>query len=398
MKNIFIILLLPFAVLLSNCKKKEDNKPLDTDLEVFEIKDESSGISPLRFIALADNKFLVLTRNMNKDSYISIELIDVVFGAKKEILNRYNLIKPELKTGPHGFLANSNDKHGYCGLMMDRSTSNEFGAMFSKKENSDLVEYHYNINNGSNSVNYSTINEVSDGFVLTAPIYGYKKSGVYIEKFDKSFNSLWINQLYENVDLLVYNAPVISFKLPNDEMIIFSNLLEFPSRKAHSERGDFRLLKINLKGDSLFSKTYNFNDENWHIKSGISKGNKFYIVTSNGSLIHRLSCFDTVGNILWQKDFNNDVRIENIRASDKGIALIGAIERSSSNNFTYQFFVTELDVNGNKIWEETNGADNLHHYGQDIYIDGNFYYALVGQYPDDFTQSKTLIVKDKISY
>lgn len=394
MKNIFIVLVTGIIVVaLSNCKKKEEFKSPYPDLVAVEITDKDSCVFPLSFVYVGDEKFTVFAKNTKGgSSSTNLEFIDVLIGTERKILVRKELVSGLLNLRGLTKFSKNKTNDGFYGSYVGQSSTIVFKGKGA--DDFDFLEKPF-----ANSTVILNLAEKNDGYFFVANDRRGFSSQLIIEKTDKDFNPVWNKLFQENKDSAYTNRPSEILNLNNNEFIIFSNIGHFVGAK--SREIDFRLLKVNNNGDSLFSKTYFKQEVQRGLYKAIYHNNKIIglIHTYNNSptsLNSILFCMDETGEIIWEKVYDEGVEINNIRPTSKGIGVVGQVNGNSTNDFTARFYVSELDMNGNVLWEETNGAKGLQHLGYDIHIIGDYYYALVAQLNQSYTSTKTLVVKDKI--
>lgn len=392
-KIVSITLAITLVIVLPNCKKKEEEKPIDPDLDVVEVSDKDSSIFPLRFVHSGGEKFTVFVENSkNNGSNVSLELVDVLIGAEKRVLLRKEIVSNLLYTGGLTKFSKNIINDGFYGSYVGHSST----IVFKGKSANDFDFLDKPFPNSTVILNLA---EKNDGYFFVANDRRGFSSQLIIEKTDKDFNSVWSKLFQENIDSAYTNLPSEVLNLDNNEFIIFSNIGHFVGAK--SREIDFRLLKVNSSGDSIFSITFFKQQVQRNLHKAIYHNNKIIglIRTYNNSpslLNSILFCMDENGEVIWEKVFDEGLEINNVRPTSKGLAVVGQENGNSTNDFTARFYVSELDMNGNTLWEETNGAKGLQHLGYDIHIIGDYYYALVAQLNQSYTSTKTLVVKDKI--
>jgi len=134
---------------------------------------------------------------------------------------------------------------------------------------------------------------------------------------------------------------------------------------------DIYLIKTNVHGDTLWTKTYGgeSDDRSYSIQQTTDSG---YIITGYTSSFGAgnkdvyLIKTDLTGDTLWTKtfgglldDWGNSVQ----QTSDGGYIILGSTESFGSGNF--DFYLIKTDLDGNTVWTKTYGGVNWD-YGSDI--------------------------------
>lgn len=134
------------------------------------------------------------------------------------------------------------------------------------------------------------------------------------------------------------------------------------------------LMKIDADGDSLWTKTYDFNKglsltysaDNNIIISGI--------LDSNGEDVFLLKT-DLSGNVIWSKTNGStgyDYAAKLIRTSDNGFAVAGITNKSGSSN--QDVTLARYDQSGTQLWSKSFGEEDVEHgYGVMQMADGGFF-------------------------
>ncbi len=124
---------------------------------------------------------------------------------------------------------------------------------------------------------------------------------------------------------------------------------------------DALLIKINSKGDTIFTKRYGDSafQSGWMARQ-ISDGN--YIICGSTATVDTfgnvlLIKSDSIGNILWQNDYgyfgSQEIAFAFTQTSDGGYALIGWRYYSGS---LYDIYLLKIDSGGNFQWDTTYGS------------------------------------------
>jgi len=170
---------------------------------------------------------------------------------------------------------------------------------------------------------------------------------------------------------------------------------------------DVWLLKINLNGDTVWTKTYGGND--WEVSYSINKlPDSTYIIAGetysfgNGQRDAYILRIDSNGDTLWTKTFGgvNDDVVRYIHIDrHQNILLVGNTESFGAGNS--DAYLVYLDLNGDSIWTKTIGtADDDFGYSADMYIDTSgamsFVVGYTSWYIPDLAQNTYLLRIDSM--
>jgi len=192
-------------------------------------------------------------------------------------------------------------------------------------------------------------------------------------------NILYSQQFYQKAIGGLNDETFRAVKQTSDGGFIFAgNTLSFGSGNL-----DFYIIKTDINGDTLWTKTYGdaSYDDCFDIDE-LTGGGYIIVGESNSFGTSGYEIFliniDANGNVLWSKIYGgagSDKGIRVRQTSDLGF-IIGGITFSYGNNA--QFYLIKTDANGNVLWTNILGGINYEYlYGLDITSDGGF--ILVGQ-------------------
>lgn len=170
---------------------------------------------------------------------------------------------------------------------------------------------------------------------------------------------------------------------------------------------DIWLLKVDLNGDTLWTKTYGGND--WEVSYAINKlADSTYIVAGetfsfgNGQRDVYVLRLDGNGDTLWTRTFggsNDDVAKYIHIDRHQNILLVGNTTSFGAGNS--DAYLVYLDVNGDTIWTKTIGTtEDDFGYSADMYIDTsgamNFVLGYTSWYTPNLAQNTYLLRLDSM--
>lgn len=170
---------------------------------------------------------------------------------------------------------------------------------------------------------------------------------------------------------------------------------------------DVWVLKTDLNGDTIWTKTYGGND--WEVSYSINKlADSTYIIAGetysfgNGQRDMYVIRMDENGDTLWTRTFggvNNDMAKYIHVDRHQNILLVGNTTSFGSGNS--DVYLVYLDLNGDSIWTKTIGtADDDFGYSADMQIGAvgemNFVVGYTSWYNPDLGQNAYLIKIDSL--
>jgi hypothetical protein len=170
---------------------------------------------------------------------------------------------------------------------------------------------------------------------------------------------------------------------------------------------DVWLLKTNLTGDTIWTKTYGGSD--WEISYAINKlPDSTYIIAGetysygNGQRDAYVLRIDGNGDTLWTKTFggsNDDVAKYIHIDRNENILIVGNTTSFGAGNS--DVYLVYLDLNGDTMWTKTIGtAEDDFGYSADMYIDTsgamNFVIGYTSWYSPDLAQNTYLLRIDSM--
>lgn len=184
-------------------------------------------------------------------------------------------------------------------------------------------------------------------------------------------------------------------------------LLAGYQNKFDSTGYDIWLIKTNLTGDTLFTKTYGGAD--WEIAHSINKfSDSTYIIAGetysfgNGARDMYLLRIDSNGDTIWTKTFGGSQDdIAKYAFVDKydNILVVGSTESMGAGNS--DVYLIYLDINGDTLWTKVFGTvEDDFGYSADMYLDTNntmgFVIGYTSYYSPDLAQNSYLLHIDSI--
>ncbi|MCH8903634.1 MAG: T9SS type A sorting domain-containing protein [Bacteroidetes bacterium] len=144
-------------------------------------------------------------------------------------------------------------------------------------------------------------------------------------------------------------------------------ILETTYNKSLLSDMKYRLIKINLNGDTLWTKNYKYSVSGWTVGIKLIKtSDNGYAITgfwSSGSSGPRqvyLAKLDSSGNKQWDKLYggaNNDEGFSLVQTKDSGFLIAGYTESYGAGDS--DFFLFKTDSSGTLLWQKTFGGSNI---------------------------------------
>ncbi len=171
---------------------------------------------------------------------------------------------------------------------------------------------------------------------------------------------------------------------------------------------DIWLLKTDLNGDTLWTKTYG--GSNWEVSYSINKlPDSTYIIAgetfSFGSGLRDMYAIhiDANGDTLWTRTYGgtqNDIAKYVMVDKYNNMLLVGHTESFGAGNS--DAYLVYIDINGDTIWTRTIGTtDNDYGYSADMYSDTSgameFAIGYTSYYPNDSAQNSYILLIDSIA-
>lgn len=379
MRKSRLLLLLPFAVLLSNCKKKDDINLLNSELKTLEIPYEGINSTPIGMAKTAKGNFVVLAQNTLSTTSNSYSFLDIVLTHEhQKVINRNNFIANAIELA--GNIIPSKNVGSFTAILKPIMTPIASYTIYTGRNSNSFTSI-YNKTSGSYS-GIKKIIEVSDGFILL----GNLNSKMSVQKLDNNYNVEWYKIYGENY----LEMPIDIQELNDGSLAILSNIREGSGTISYN----YRYRKVSSKGDSLFSKTLGQKGQSF-AELIFSVNNMVYTVaqeryTNKPNCI--VTCFDAVGEMLWQKSYGENVTIKKLAKSANGIVAVGAISINNQSDF----YVMEMDTYGNKIWEKFYGENTADEVAIDIDLEDRIYSLLIAKKHLVLNKETILLVRNKI--
>jgi len=245
-----------------------------------------------------------------------------------------------------GISARQTYDHGYilCGSL--GGAPNDTLALVKTDPYGNKVWYHTYPSFHNRDVGQSILQTSDSGFIAAGFLQNGATESIYIVKTDTSGNLQWKKSF-----LTAYNEYPRSIKQVNNNGYIICG----STNKRDSVHSDIYLLRINLNGDSLWTKTFGTNlDEQGNAVDLTSDGG--FIITGNdyfsGGDIWLIKT-DSSGNQQWVKTYGGpgwDFGYDAKQCADGGFIIAGAKADSLNNP---QFYCLKTDKNGILSWDHS---------------------------------------------
>jgi len=137
--------------------------------------------------------------------------------------------------------------------------------------------------------------------------------------------------------------------------------------KFNKDRGDdIALIKIDNEGNTVWSKNFGSNGDDYGYSMELTSDNGYIIAgsTNQPSNLFYLVKTDDSGNLIWEKTFGQTGSAATAysvkQTKDKGFIIAGDIVVSNTPN-SADVYIVKIDENGNSLWAKTfniNAADS----------------------------------------
>ncbi len=229
----------------------------------------------------------------------------------------------------------------------------------------------------SNEVGHSVQQTSDEGYIITGETwsYGNGHNDVYLIRTTSAGDTLW-TKTYGGISLEEGSSVQ---QTTDGGFIIGGHTSSFGYGNY-----DFYLIKTNINGDSIWTRTYGGEDFDYgNSVQQTSEGG--YIFTGstgsfgNGSHDLYLIKTDNIGDTIWTKTFGGmgtEVGNSVKQITDEGFIILG-YTFTFGNGFS-DFYLIKTDNNGNNVWTKTFGG-NRYDFGNSVQqtIDGG--YIIVGE-------------------
>lgn len=188
---------------------------------------------------------------------------------------------------------------------------------------------------------------------------------IFALKVSKDGNTIWANEYLGGHDETLRNL----IETANGDYLIAGQYTD----NTHWDYNTY-LLRLNSSGTKLWEKKtdlkrYLFSSMELPDGSIMTTGYKDGVIY--GWPQAYIDKFDASGNLVWQKDYGEDDRIENgfgIKYNSNNTITIGGTRTVGTSTAVEtqknQFYVINTDLNGNVLWEKKFDAPNHLHYDE----------------------------------
>ena len=181
--------------------------------------------------------------------------------------------------------------------------------------------------------------------------WNYTKS--YVAKFDANGDIIWDNEFYPTILNTIYDVQ----ELNNGDLLMLCG----HEINTNSIIEQAYIMKVNSKGDSIYSKFFDFELRTYNLEK---KLDKFTFIINrlppeDGGVIYNddnvLYEIDENGNEIFAKSFSKNLDIQvngHLVTKENEVFVYGSIKL---DNFARKgdIFLSKLDVNGDTIWSLT---------------------------------------------
>jgi hypothetical protein len=231
---------------------------------------------------------------------------------------------------------------------------------------------------GNLSDNGKSIIEVSNGGYLIigdTKSFGSESYDIYLIKIDEDGNTLW-EKTYGGDD---WDKGWSVQETSDDKLIMVGSTQSFGSGNE-----DVFFAKLSQDGDTIWTKTFGGESSDWgYSVQEVSEGG--YIIVGGtssfgeGSLDAYIIKTDANGDLIWSKSFGgvDEDEAYHVRETDDNRYIVAGRTESYGKGYN-DFYILEIDNNGNSIWSSTYGGTGTDRcYSLDVTSDNGF--ILVGE-------------------
>jgi len=255
-----------------------------------------------------------------------------------------------------GFRVLETSDHGYIIVGTTRSFSNDTTDIYvirTDKVGDTLWTKTYGGNLWDSGV---AIQHVSDGGYIIAAASNSIDPGnydIYLIKINTSGETLWTKSVGGQATDYAHSLQTTS----DGGYVVLAHTLSFGNGSM-----DFYLLKFDQKGDTLWTKTYGGAQSDWGSTVQQTRDGGFILVgdtksfdDSNGDVY--LIKTDVNGDILWTKTYGGgdyDRGYHVIQTNDNGYIIAGVTKSFGAGD--YDLYIIKTDAAGDTLWTKTLGG------------------------------------------
>jgi hypothetical protein len=232
--------------------------------------------------------------------------------------------------------------------------------------------------------------------------YGMGASDIYLIKIDENGNVIWARTIGGELSEFVYKVK----QLENGDIMVIGYAMKGTGNH------DIYLIKMNNEGDTLWTRTYGGNYEEFgHDVIQTSDGG-FAIIGSKYISSYRLADMmlvktDSNGNFSWAKTYGgNDVDegVQLWELPDHGFILAGQTESFGAGGDCdpigpcRDYYLVRTDQSGDTIWTKAYGIYGSQDWNQGAMLMEDKGYLLFGQSEADYGSNSFLVKTDSNGY
>lgn len=240
---------------------------------------------------------------------------------------------------------------------------------------------------GRNTIFYDTI--VSLKFFSK-----YYNDNFFIAKYDENNQRKWIKIINDSTYSLI-NIYDLKTDINSNIYLLGTRYNETDSIYALPNK-NIVLLKYNSSGNLLWKKQFSSSFGSHKCSLSIMDDRIFltyqkvkYTESTFYSDRSTIARIDSIGNIIWEKEYDNQY-VRHLTLDNNGnVYFITQEYEYTTYNYMYNndwsyFYITKIDINGNRIWSKLiNGAtsseishginpSNIKYYNDNIYVSSNY--------------------------
>lgn len=378
--RIYPLITLTFiSILFITCKKdKQGEQPVYPELKSTEISSPDYYISPIGMVQTDINTFTLLAhkKNLQQTGYTANYMDVAVDGQSFNIIND-NEVFSGLSYPPTGTMAQYKtngfssilnfSKGGYTTYFINGTSSQTLGASIEKK---DLA--------------LTTIKKLlvlDDGYL----VLGEQKTFLFVQKLDFNLNEVWEH---------TFGGP--AKEVAKDIVQLGDGNIGIMAETKNGGNGFYSIwwLRLTANGDSLSSSIYS-NTSTTQVFGACPVDGKVYVIAKyfeGGSNQRVLFCITEAGEVLWKRKYGEKASFSRISETKNGFLITGTVKDNLGND---DFYVSEIDENGNILWDKSYGDNNYNEHIITQIVSGDYYYLLASKYKLNGKYS-TIFIKDKL--
>ena len=221
---------------------------------------------------------------------------------------------------------------------------------------------------------------LSDGYMFCSTSAGgklpdtlnYAKQFLYIVKTDFNGDTIWTKKYYRKA--FGFGAR-ISVKMSDSTYLLVGKILDYVAYKNSNLKTDVFIVKIDLNGDTLWTKTISLGIGDELASKAIKTIDGGYVIYGQACNQAITNCdnfiikLDSNANLLFTKKYSfNNLSFEQaggiVQLSDSNLYLFGNTQFTANQENAY---LIKIDNNGNVIWDKRYGMDGFRRIGVSIH-------------------------------